>query len=443
MNAQKQLAEIQQVVYDVLALAKEKGATQAEASMSQVQGIAVSTRLKEVETVEFTNDGGLGITVYQGARKGSASTADLSKEALTLTVEKAIEIARYTGEDPCSGLAEAELMATDIPDLDLYHPEELDTEKAIELAIAAETAALESDARIVNSDGASYNANLGVRVYGNSHGFSGGYPSSRYSLSCVVIGEQDGDMQRDYSYTLSRQASRLHKPEQVGREAAKQTLDRLGARKIETGCMPVIFHRDIASGLFSHFVHAISGGSLYRKSSFLLDHLGKPVLPSWMEINEKPHLPMALASSPFDNEGVSTRDMQVVSAGELQHYLLTSYSARKLGMQTNGHAGGIHNWIVSHGDLELEGLLKKMGTGLLVTELMGQGVNIVTGDYSRGAAGFWVENGEIQYPVHEITIAGNLKDMLMNIVDIGKDVETRSSVHTGSILLDSMKIAGE
>jgi len=443
MNAEQELAEIQQVVADVLDMAKAKGATQAEASMSKVQGIAVATRLKEVETVEFTNDGGLGITVYKGQRKGSASTADLSPQALALTVEKALEIAKFTGEDPCAGLADAELMATDIPDLNLYHPQALDTQAGIEDAIVAETAALEADERIVNSDGASYNANLGVKVYGNSHGFNAGYPSSRYSLSCVVIGEQDGEMQRDYSYTVSRRADLLESADKVGREAAKYTLDRLGARKISTTTVPVVFHRDIASGLFSHLVTAISGGSLYRKSSFLLDHLDKQVLPSWMQIHEKPHLEMGLASSPFDNEGVRTKDMQIIQDGVLQHYLLTSYSARKMQRQTNGHAGGIHNWLVKHGDCDLPALLQKMGTGLLVTELMGQGVNIVTGDYSRGAAGFWVENGIIQYPVHEITIAGNLKDMLLNIVDIGNDIETRSSVHTGSILIESMKVAGE
>lgn len=440
---QQQLDEIKTVVEDVLKLAKDKGATAAEASMTKVQGIAVSSRMREVETVEFTNDGGLGISVYHGQRKGSASTADLSPDALRLTVEKAIEIAKHTSEDPCAGLADADVMAHDYPDLDLYHPVELDTEKGIATAIEAETAALESDSRITNSDGASYNANLGARVYGNTHGLIAGYPSSRYNLSCVVIGEEDGDMQRDYAYTVSRKHDMLDSAQIVGQDAARYTLGRLGARKLETCKVPVVFHRDIAAGLLGHFVGAISGGSLYRKSSFLLDHLGKPVLPSWMEISERPHLKGELASSPFDNEGVTTSDMTIVSGGLLNHYLLTSYSSRKLGLKTNGHAGGIHNWLIKDTGETDAALLKKMGTGLLVTELMGQGVNLVTGDYSRGAAGFWVENGEIQYPVQEITIAGNLKDMLMNIVAIGSETERRGSIHTGSIMLEEMQIAGQ
>lgn len=443
MQMQQQLSEIQQVVEDVLAMAKQKGATQAETSMSKVQGIAVSSRLREVETVEFTNDGGLGIAVYVGRCKGSASTADLSKAALQLTVEKAVEIAKHTSEDPFSGLADKELMAFESQDLDLYHPTELDTEKAIEYAIEAESAALDTDARITNSDGASYNANLGLKVYGNSHGLNVGYPSSRYSLSCVVIGEQDGDMQRDYSYTVGRKVGQLDSPTQVGKEAAELTLSRLGARKVKTSKVPVLFHREIASGLLGHFVSAISGGSLYRKSSFLLDQLGKQVLPDWFEILEKPHLINGLASSSFDNEGVITKDMTIVSGGILNHYLLTSYSGRKLNMQTNGHAGGIHNWLIKSTGESDQQLLQKMGTGLLVTELMGQGVNIVTGDYSRGAAGFWVENGIIQYPVSEITIAGNLKDMLRNISAVGAVADKRGSIQTGSILVENMQLAGE
>ena len=442
MQMQQQVSQIQEAVDQVLKLAKQKGADQAEASMSKVQGISVSTRLQELETVEFTNDGGLGITVYRGNCKGSASTADLSPEALNLTVEKALEIAKYTSEDPYSGLADAELMVVDVPELDLFHPSPLDTEEAIQQALTAEASAFAVDSRITNSDGANYSANLGAKVYGNTHGLNIGYPSSRYSLSCVVIAEENGDMQRDYSYTVDRQRCNLASAEQIGREAADFTLKRLGGRKVATCKTPVIFHRDIAAGLFGHFVTAISGGSLYRKSSFLLDHLGKQVFPEWFGIQEKPHLLAALASSPFDNEGVRTQDMQIVERGHLNHYLLTSYSARKLGMQTNGHAGGIHNWLIqSSGESDTE-LLQKMGTGLLVTELMGQGVNIVTGDYSRGAAGFWVENGEIQYPVHEVTIAGNLKDMLMNIAAVGAETEKRGSIQTGSVLLENMQLAG-
>jgi len=442
MQIEQQLSEIQNVVDDVLKLALKKGATQAEASMSKVEGIAVSSRMQEVENVEFTNDGGLGISVYVGKRKGSASTADLSKQALTSAVEKAIDIAKYTSEDPCTGLADAELIATDFPDLELYHPQALDTEKAIATTIEAESAALGYDARVTNSDGASYNANLGMRVYGNTHGINAGYPSSRYSLSCMVIGSENGDMQRDYAYTVDRQPQLLQSAVSIGEEAAKATVERLGARKINTAQVPIVLHRDIASSLFGHYVGAISGGSLYRRSSFLLDSLGKQVFPEWLNIEERPLIKSGLASSSFDNEGVATKDMTIVDGGKLATYLYTTYSARKLNTQTNGHAGGIHNWLVGdtgHSDAEL---LKEMGTGLYVTELMGQGVNIVTGDYSRGAAGFWVENGVIQYPVHEVTIAGNLKDMFAGIQAIGKNKDARGSVHTGAILINQMKIAG-
>lgn len=442
MQIEQQLSDVQNVVDDVLKLAIKKGATQAEASMSKVQGIAVSSRMKDVENVEFTNDGGLGISVYVGKRKGSASTADLSPEALTLAVEKAVDIAKYTSEDPCTGLADKELIATEFPDLDLYHPEVLDTQKGIELAIEAESAALAYDARITNSDGASYNANLGMRVYGNTHGINAGYPSSRYSLSCMVIGAEGDDMQRDYAYTVNRKANLLKSAALVGEEAAQATVERLGARKINTATVPVILNKDIASSLFGHYVGAISGGSLYRRSSFLLDKLGTQVFPEWLNIQERPFIKAGLASSSFDNEGVATRDMTIVEAGKLSTYLYTTYSGRKLNETSTGHAGGIHNWLVNDTGHSDKDLLKEMGTGLLVTELMGQGVNIVTGDYSRGAAGFWVENGEIQYPVHEITIAGNLADMFANIAAIGNERDVRGSVQTGSILLNEMKIAG-
>lgn len=442
MQIQQQLDEIKNKVDDALKLALKKGATQAEASMSRVEGIAVTARLGEVENVEFNNDGGLGISVYVGKRKGSASTADLSPEALKLAVEKAVDIAKYTGDDECNGLADEALIAKQIVDCDLYHPEILDPEHALKTALAAEKAALDYDPRITNSDGGSYNANMGMRVYGNTHGLLAGYPSSRYSLSCVVIGEENGDMQRDYSYTVDRKANRLLMPEQVGKQAAEFTLSRLGARKIDTAEVPVIFHRDIASGLFGHFVSAISGGSLYRKSSFLLDSKGKQLFPDWLSIEEKPHLAAGLASSPFDHEGVITKDAQIVESGCLQDYLLTTYSARKLGLQSNGHAGGIHNWQISDTGETDSDLLKKMDRGLLITELMGLGVNIVTGDYSRGAAGFWVENGEIQYPVHEITVAGSLQQMFSQIVAIGAEQERRGAISTGSVLIENMNVAG-
>lgn len=442
MQTKQQLEDIKQVVSDVLAMAKAQGATEAEASMSKVQGIAVSARMQEVENIEFTNDGGLGIAVFVGRHKGSASTADLSPEALSLTVQKAIEIAKHTGEDACNGIADADQIATYIPDCDLYHPIELDTEQGLAYALAAEKAALDSSDLITNSDGASYNANIGCRVYGNSHGLITGYPSTRYSLSCVVLSQSEQDMQRDYAYSVSRVSTELNSPEAIGLEAAKNAIDRLDAQKINTGKYPVVFDRQIASSLFGHFVGAISGGSLYRKSSFLLNSINTQVLPEWLSIAEKPHVKRALASSPFDNEGVQTKDMQIVQDGILQHYLLTSYSARKMGLQTTGHAGGIHNWYISTNAPDQAALLQQMGTGLLVTELMGQGVNGVTGDYSRGAAGFWVENGIIQYPVHEITIAGNLTTMLKNIVGVAADIETRGSIQTGSVLISEMQIAG-
>ncbi len=443
MQVDQHLSEIKQVVSDVIAMAKQKGATQVEASMSKVQGVSVSTRLKEVETVEFNNDGGLGISLYVDNCKGSASTADLSPGALALTVEKAIQIAKYTSEDECAGLADADLMIKDDMDLDLYHPDHPDTEAAINIAIEAETVALDTDSRINNSDGASYNANIGVKVYGNSHGVLVGYPSSRYSLSCVMIAEQDGDMQRDYAYTVSREADKLVSAAAIGQEAAENTVKRLGAQKLPTQTVPVLFSRELAPALLGHFVSAISGGSIYRKSSFLLEAMGTQVFPEWFQIQERPHIKKALASSAFDNEGVATQDMDIVVDGVLQHFLLTSYSARKLNLKNNGHAGGIHNWLVNNtGESEAE-LLQKMGTGLYVTELMGQGVNTVTGDYSRGAAGFWVENGIIQYPVHEVTIASNLKDMLRNIVAVGAEQEDRGSIFTGAILLESMQLGGQ
>ena len=442
MQIEQQLAETQSKVADTLKLALKKGATQAEASMSKVEGISVSSRLREVENIEFTNDGGLGISVYVGKHKGSASTADLSMEALALAVEKAVDIAKYTSEDPCTGLADAELIATEFPDLDLYHPVPLDPQKAIKTAVAAESAALDYDPRITNSDGASYNANMGMRVYGNTHGINAGYTSSRYSLSCMVIASDNDDMQRDYAYTVSRDASKLDSAEAVGLEAAQCTVARLGAQKIKTATVPVLIDKQLASSLFGHYVGAISGGSLYRRSSFLLDKLGSQVFPEWLNIVERPHLKGGLASSNFDHEGVATKDMTIVDSGKLSTYLYTSYSARKLNTVTNGHAGGIHNWIVSDSGQSDAELLKTMGTGLYVTEMMGQGVNIVTGDYSRGAAGFWVENGVIQYPVHEVTIAGTLQEMFANIVAIGAERDARGSVSTGAVLLEKMKIAG-
>ena len=422
--------------------AKKAGAT-AEVGVTKVSGLSVSTRLQEIENVEFTNDGALGISVYLGQQKGNASTSDLSEEAIKNTVEAALAIAKYTSPDDCTGLADKELMAFEAPDLALYHGASVDVEQATKLALEAEKSALEYDAKIVNSNGASFNSHTGVRVYGNTHGMLQSYLSSRYSLSCSVIGGELDQLENDYEYTVSREFDALSSADWVGQNCAKKVIARLNPQKLTTREVPVIFLNDVATGLISHLTGAISGGSLYRKSSFLLDHLGKQVLPDWFQISERPHLLKRLASTPFDSEGVRTQDLEIIQDGVLQTYLLTSYSGRKMGMQSTGHAGGIHNWLVKPNLTGgLTALLRQMDTGLLVTDVMGQGVNIVTGDYSRGAAGFWVENGEIQYPVAEITIAGQLQDMLKNIVAVADDVEHRSNIQTGSILLDKMKISG-
>jgi len=422
--------------------AQKAGAT-AEVGVTKVSGLSVSTRLQEIENVEFTNDGALGISVYLGQQKGNASTSDLSDEAIKNTVEAALAIAKYTSPDDCTGLADKELMAFEAPDLALYHGASVDVEQATKLALEAENAALEYDDKIVNSNGASFNSHTGVRVYGNTHGMLQSYLSSRYSLSCSVIGGELDQLENDYEYTVSREFDALSSADWVGQNCAKKVIARLNPQKLTTREVPVIFLNDVATGLISHLTGAISGGSLYRKSSFLLDHLGKQVLPDWFQISERPHLLRRLASTPFDSEGVRTQNLEIIQDGVLQTYLLTSYSGRKMGMQSTGHAGGIHNWLVKPTLTGgLTALLRQMGTGLLVTDVMGQGVNIVTGDYSRGAAGFWVENGEIQYPVAEITIAGQLQDMLKNIVAVADDVEHRSNIQTGSILLDKMKISG-
>ena len=422
--------------------AQKAGAT-AEVGVTKVSGLSVSTRLQEIENVEFTNDGALGISVYLGQQKGNASTSDLSEEAIKNTVEAALAIAKYTSPDDCTGLADKELMAFEAPDLELYHEASVDVEQATKLALEAEKSALEYDAKIVNSNGASFNSHTGVRVYGNTHGMLQSYLSSRYSLSCSVIGGELDQLENDYEYTVSREFDALSPADWVGQNCAKKVIARLNPQKLTTREVPVIFLNDVATGLISHLTGAISGGSLYRKSSFLLDHLGKQVLPDWFQISERPHLLRRLASTPFDSEGVRTQNLEIIQDGVLQTYLLTSYSGRKMGMQSTGHAGGIHNWLVKPNLMGgLTALLRQMGTGLLVTDVMGQGVNIVTGDYSRGAAGFWVENGEIQYPVAEITIAGQLQDMLKNIVAVADDVEHRSNIQTGSILLDKMKISG-
>lgn len=439
----QQRVELESAVAKALEMAAAKSDA-AEVAISKSTGLSVSTRMCEVENVEFNSDGALGITVYRNQRKGSASTSDLSEKAIQQTVLAALDIAQYTSEDPYAGPAPKELMVQEIPDLDLFHPDTPDPDYAAQVAIAAEQQALSHSDKIKQSDGASYDSHYGLKVYGNSHGLLASYASSRHSTSCCVIGQgANGEMERDYSYTVARHKDDLWTPELVGQKAAEKTVSRLDAQKLKTGKYPVMFAADVATGLLGHLVMAISGGNLYRKSSFLLDYLGKQVLPEWFNVSERPHVLRGLASSPFDSEGVITQDREIITDGVLATYLLTSYAARKMDMTPTGHAGGIHNWFVKSTGQDFDQMLKELGTGLLVTEVMGQGVNIVTGDYSRGAAGFWVENGEIQYPVSEITIASNLKEMFNQIVAVGNDVETRSQIQTGSILLESMKVAGE
>ena len=426
-NSRDSQAQLEQMVEDLLTEAKKQGASAAEAGVSSDTGLSINVRMGEVETIEHTRDQGLGVTVFMGQRKGTASTTDFSPQAVRDTVRAACNIASHTTEDPYSGLADAELMARDLPDLDLYHPWDIDVEAAIELGAACEDAALKLDARISNSEGASVSSHNGLQVYGNSHGFIGGYPSSRHSLSCAVVGEQDHAMQRDYWYTTARRADDLEAAAAVGRRAGERTLARLGARRISTRQAPVLFQADVAVSLLRSFTAAVNGSALYRHSTFLLDHLGRQVFPEFVRIRENPLLVRGLASAPFDSEGVATRAQDFVLDGVLTGYVLGSYSARRLGMQTTGNAGGVRNLSIEPGQLSLEDLLTTMDSGLLVTEMMGHGVNMVTGDYSRGAAGFWVENGEIQFPVEEVTIAGNLKQMFSQLVAIGSDEEKRGS----------------
>ena len=446
MKLLSQVAEqrkiLEQAVATALELAKA-GTDGAEVAVSKTTGIGVSTRYGEVENVEFNSDGALGITVYHQNRKGSASSTDLSPEAIKRTVQAAMDIARYTSPDPFAGVADRDLLAFDAPDLDLFHPSEIDADQAIEFAARAEQASLQADKRITNTEGGSFNSHVGIKVFGNSHGMLQSYCSSRHSLSSCVIAEQNGDMERDYAYTIGRALGDLQSPEWVGAECARRTLSRLSPRKLPTMKAPVLFAAEVATGLFGHLVGAISGSSVYRKSTFLLGAMGQQIFPEWLTIEEQPHLLKGLASTPFDSEGVRTQQREIIKDGVLQTWLLTSYAARKLGLQSTGHAGGIHNWRIAGQGHDFAAMLKQLGTGLVVTELMGQGVSGITGDYSRGAAGFWVENGEIQYPVSEITIAGNLKDMWRNIVTVGSDIETRSNIQCGSVLLPEMNIAGQ
>jgi PmbA protein len=444
MSVQMQEPEkLERAVALVLDTAAASGADAAEAGVTVESGLSASVRLGEVETLERHLDHSLGVSVYFGRRKGSASTSDLSDEGLRKSVEAACSLARFTAEDPCAGLAPAELMARELPDLDLLHPWDLDAEGAIAIAKRCEDAARGLDERIVNSDGASVNSHRGASCYGNTHGFSGHFESSRHSISCSVIAADARGMQRDYWYTVSRLPSELEDPAAVGHRAAERTLRRLDARRIGTRQAPVILAPEIARSLFGHFVAAIRGGALYRRASFLLDAIGQEIFPAWLRIHEQPHLPTALGSAPYDGEGVATRPRDIVTHGVLQGYVLDSYSACKLGMRTTGNAGGVFNLTIDPGPQSVDDLVAGLDQGLLVTELMGQAVNLVTGDYSRGAAGFWIENGQIAYPVEEITIAGNLREMFRGISAVGSDVDLRGNVRTGSVLIERMMIAGE
>jgi PmbA protein len=438
--------QLKQLAQDVLAFAREQGATDASVEISEGSGLSVSVRKGNIETIEQNKDKGMGVTVYCGKRRGNASTSDFGPAALRATVEAAWNIARFTAEDEAAGLPDAELLEMKPRDLRLCHPWLLSTEEAVELARRCEGAAFAVDPRITNSEGAGVHVQQSHFVGANTRGFCAGYPFSRHTISVAPIAGKGNQMQRDDWYTSARDPKKLADPEAVGRYAAERALARLGARKLDTRTCPVLFEAPLAAGLLGAFVQATSGGALYRKSSFLLDSLGQSIFPDHIEIIEDPHLIGAVGSAPFDEEGVRTVRRKVVDAGVLQGYFLSSYSARKLGMQTTGNAGGSHNLEIKSRQTkpadDFEGMLRKMGRGLLVTELMGQGTNYVTGDYSRGASGYWVENGVIQYPVEEITIAGNMKDMFQAIVAVGNDVLTRGNKSTGSILLEQMVVAG-
>ena len=439
------LETLQQLAQDVLAHAKHLGASDCEVDVSEGFGQSVTVRCDEVETIEYNRDKGIGITVYLGQQKGHASTSDFSASALRETVEAALSIARFTAPDPCAGLPGPELLATReqaFADLDLYHPWTVSVDESVDLARRCEQAAFAVSPEVTNSEGATVSIQEGHFISANSLGFMGGYPTSRHYLACSVIAGKDETMQRDDWYSTARDARNIATPEEIGDYAARRALARLGARKIKTSKVPVLFEAPLASSLIGNFVHSVSGGSLYRKATFLVDSLGKPVFSKNVKISEQPHLPGGLSSSTFDSDGVATREREVVVDGVLNGYFLSAYSARKLGMQSTGNAGGCHNLVVKPGRHNFEALLKKMGRGLVVTELLGQGVNYVNGDYSRGAAGFWVEDGKIVHAVEEITIAGNLRDMFRHVAAVGNDVLVRGSKQVGSLIIEQMKVAG-
>ena len=435
-------SELESLVKLALDEAQQRGMDQAEAAASQDTGLSATARLGEVESLEYTNDRGIGITVFKDSRKGNASTSDLSPEAIREAVAKACTFATLTARDKYSGLADPELMCEDVGDLDLDHPWDLDADTAIAMAIESEAAGLQCDTRISNSEGATVSTNRGTRAYGNTHGFVGSFSKTSHSVTCVLLAEADGLMQRDYHYTAARDAEELEAVGEVGRRAAEKTVSRLGARKIKTTRAPVLYVPEVARSFIGHAIGAISGGAQYRRSSFLLDAVGETIFPDFVNIEERPHLPGAMASASYDGEGVATYDRDIVAGGVLQAYILGSYSARRLGLTTTANAGGAQNLVIPGSGKSQAELISKMGTGLIVQELIGQGVNGVTGDYSRGAVGHWVENGEIQYPVHEVTIAGNLRELYQRIAAIGQDQDARGGIRCGSLLVEEMTIAG-
>ena len=430
-----------ELVAGILDEARRQGATAAEVSVGEDQGLTVSVRQRDLETVEFHRDRGFGITVYIGARKGSASTSDASPEAVRATVRAALGIARHTGEDPCSGLADPERIATSWPDLDLHHPWDAEPDDLRELALEMEAAGLDHDPRIVNSEGAHMSTQRACHVYGNTQGFLGATSATRHGGTCVMIARDEQGMQRDYWYSVARDADDLEGHISVGEQAAERALARLGARPVTTGAWPVLFTPRMAAGLLGHLIGAISGGALYRRASYLLDALGREVAPEFLTLAEQPHLPKAIGSAGFDGDGVQTGAKAFVENGRLASYVLDTYAARRLGMETTGNAGGVFNLGVECDKVPVDALMQDMGTGLIVTELMGQGVNLVSGDYSRGAAGFWLEDGKPAFPVDQITIASNLDTMLRGIAAVGDDVDTRGNIRTGSILVRSMTVA--
>lgn len=434
---------LKDIVQSLLAEAKNQGATAAEAGLSQENGLSVTARMGEVETIEHHNDQGLGVTVYFGQRKGSANSTDLSAKAIKKTVSAACSIAKYTSADEYAGLPDKALLATEFPDLDINHPWAINVEQAIDLAVECEAAALSYHADINNSEGATVNTHQGIHILGNSLGFLQGRLSTRHSLSCSVVAQQGDNMQRDYWFSVARNSKDLESAAAVGNKAGERTIKRLGARRITTRQCPVLYCPEIAASLLGSLVGAVSGSNLYRKSTFLLDALDTKIFPDFIRIHEQPLLKGALGSSAYDSEGVATQTRNIVEGGILRGYVLGTYSARKLGLHSTGNAGGVHNLSIDTSANDFPAMLKLMGTGLLVTELIGQGVNMINGNYSRGATGFWVERGEIQYPVEEITIAGNLKDMYQHVVAVGNDVDLRGNIRTGSILIERMSVAGE